>query len=157
MPFFSIIIPIYNTNRVLLEKCFDSIKKQIFVDYEIIVINDCSVNIETIAFIKNLINVKIINNVDNLGLAMSRNIGINYSNGQYIVFCDSDDYLSPDALDIMHHYIKHIPNLDILSYEVVFCKNDALYKPKNGRTNTLYHKLTNFELQPVIIQNRVPV
>ncbi|WMJ85814.1 glycosyltransferase family 2 protein [Anaerocolumna sp. MB42-C2] len=92
--FFSIIIPIYNVEKYL-NKCVSSILKQDFVDFELLLINDCSTdNSLQIAqeYVKDN-RVQLINKESNSGLSDTRNIGIRNAKGQYIIFIDSDDYV----------------------------------------------------------------
>lgn len=95
----SIIIPVYN-NEKYLEKCLKSIVDQDFDDYEIICVNDGSIdNSLTILqnYQKHYKRIKVINQ-ENRGPGGARNTGINYAKGKYIVFIDSDDFLLPKML-----------------------------------------------------------
>ncbi len=97
---FSIIVPVYNVEKYLA-KCLDSILNQSFQDFEIIVVNDGSPdNSQAIideyaknhpdkikAFIK-----------ENGGLSDARNFGIQRAQGDYLLFVDSDDYISTELL-----------------------------------------------------------
>lgn len=95
---FSIIIPAYNVEKYIKE-CLNSICIQDFDNYEIIIVNDNSQDItahKIIEFQKEHPNIRIksIYNEKNLGAGASRNIGIQNADGEYILFIDSDDYLS---------------------------------------------------------------
>lgn len=86
-PLISVIIPSYNREDYL-RKTLDSLNKQTFKNYELIIVDDCSTD--------NSINVakkytdKIIKNKKNLGVATSRNLGIKAAYAQLIAFIDSD-------------------------------------------------------------------
>ena len=100
MPLFSIIIPVYNYEK-LIKKCLLSILKQKFSDYEIIIINDCSRDrsLEICKkYKKKYPLIKIINNKINKGVSFSRNLGIKFSTGKYIILLDADDYLESSSL-----------------------------------------------------------
>lgn len=91
----SIIVPVYNVEN-WLNKCIDSLIEQTYEDVEIILINDGSNDksgeiCDKYAFENK--KVKVFHN-DNHGLSYSRNFGIKNSNGKYIMFVDSDDYIS---------------------------------------------------------------
>ena len=111
---FSIIVPVYNTEKYLA-KCIQSIEKQTFEDYELILIDDCSVD-ESLnvakKFLKN--NVKIYRNEQNLGLSSTRNLGIKKAQGEYILFLDSDDYLDYEALNLLNNIIDENKKPDII-------------------------------------------
>lgn len=93
IPKISIIIPVFNVEEYLNE-CIDSVIRQTLDDIEIIIINDGSTD-ESIKIIEEykdkLKNVKIIDK-KNEGLSITRNLGIDKSSGEYLMFLDSDDY-----------------------------------------------------------------
>ena len=88
----SIVIPTYNRFNFLKE-AIESIKKQNFKDFEIIIIDDNSTD-DTATIIdmyKNL-RIKYIKNKKNMGPGYNRKIGISSCDGEYIIFMDDDDY-----------------------------------------------------------------
>ena len=99
----SVIVPVYNVEKYL-DVCLDSLINQTFDDFEIICINDGStdscLNILR-QYAKLDRRIKIFSQ-KNLGLSAARNAGMKQANGEYIVFVDSDDFLSPVALEKMH-------------------------------------------------------
>ena len=103
----SIIIPCYNVEKYLTE-CLDSVLNQVFKQYEIICIEDCSKD-KTKDILKQYEkkykNIRVIYNKTNQGLAISRNIGINNSLGEYVYFLDSDDYISKNCIDKLYKKI----------------------------------------------------
>ena len=97
---FSIIIPIYNVEKYV-EQCLESVDGQSYEDYEIILVNDGSTDASE-AICKSFVansnrNYQIINQA-NGGLSAARNTGLAAAKGQWIVFVDSDDYISTDLL-----------------------------------------------------------
>lgn len=100
----SIIIPVYNTEK-FLSRCLDSLQKQTLHDLEIIIINDQtpdnSMQIAT-EFAKKDSRIRILENSQNMGPMWSRREGYSRAKGEYIVFCDSDDYFPIDALKILY-------------------------------------------------------
>lgn len=105
---FSIIIPVYNTEKYLKE-CLESILSQSYANFEIICVNDCS-NDNSLSILKEYAKldgrIKIINNETQRGAGVSRNIAINRSVGEYIAFVDSDDYIDKDLLFLCNEKIK---------------------------------------------------
>ena len=100
----SVIIPVYNV-ELYLRECLDSIINQTLKEIEIICIDDCSSDnsysiLEEYSNIDN--RVKIFRNKINIGPGPSRNIGIRASQGEYISFIDSDDFISTDYLEILY-------------------------------------------------------
>lgn len=97
----SIIIPVFNAAH-FLKKTFDSLLGQSYTAFEIIAINDgSSDNSEDI--IRNYCaldsRVKLYSQ-QNRGAAAARNIGLEYADGEYIIFLDSDDYFRENMLEI---------------------------------------------------------
>ena len=98
----SVIVPVYNTEK-FLDKCIESISKQTFDDFEIILVDDGSTDksgqiCDTWAHKDN--RVKVIHK-QNAGVSAARNNGIAAAKGEYIAFVDSDDTVSPDYLRLL--------------------------------------------------------
>ena len=99
-PKISIISPIYNRERYII-RLIKSIQYQYFNDIEIILIDDCSkddsiITIEKIKIIDE--RIILIKNKKNKGTFISRNIGVQFSKGKYIILPDPDDILSKNIL-----------------------------------------------------------
>lgn len=102
-PAISVIIPAYNAQEYLRE-CLDSVLAQSFSDFEAIVVNDGSTD-DTLKIAEEYARkdprIKILNEV-NSGVSTARNIGIKSAKGTWVIFLDSDDILTPDALSILY-------------------------------------------------------
>lgn len=115
----SVIIPVYNVEDYL-EECLDSIINQTLKDIEIICINDGSTDdslniLESYAKKDNRI---IIFNQENFGLSVARNNGIKLSQGEYVYFIDSDDYLELNTLEELYKMSTSM-NLDLLIFKLI--------------------------------------
>ena len=98
----SIIIPVYNVEKYI-KQCIESCLNQTYKDIEIIAIDDGSTDSSGIILdeiSKKSPKLKVIHKQNN-GVSSARNIGIRISKGDYIIFVDSDDYLSEDAVEYM--------------------------------------------------------
>ena len=106
MPFFSIIVPIYKTEKYL-KKCVDSILSQTFSDYELILVDDGSPdNCPQICDMYAKADRRVISiHKDNGGVSSARNIGIDIATGKYIWFVDSDDYIEPNSLEEIYNLL----------------------------------------------------
>ena len=97
----TIIVPIYNCKNKI-KKCIDSLLKQSFKDYEVLLINDGSTDNTYNIINKYLkeINDKryILFDKKNEGCGTTRNYGIKNASGDYICFIDNDDYIDTDYL-----------------------------------------------------------
>lgn len=101
-PLLSIIIPVYNAQKYLQE-CFESILKQSFCDYEVVIVNDGSVDgSEEIckAFAGRDKRFRLFT-TENRGVSHARNYGMEKAVGRWVMFLDSDDYLLEESLDCM--------------------------------------------------------
>ena len=112
----SIIVPVYNTEKYL-KKCLDSLVNQTYKDFEIIVVNDGSTDKSSNIISKYQKKYKNIILIDkeNEGLSMARNRGVQKSSGKYIIFVDSDDYVSNKLLEEVD---KKIDDSDILRFQI---------------------------------------
>lgn len=119
MPKISVIIPVYNTEKYL-EKCLDSIINQTYQDFEIVIINDGSIdnsqNIIEKYLDKYQNKIKCINK-ENGGLSSARNYGIEVARGDYIIFVDSDDYIKKDLFEQLLPYIQK--DIDLVKYKLI--------------------------------------
>ena len=131
----SVVLPIYNVEKYL-PKCLDSVINQTLKDIEIICVNDCSAdNCENIIkeYIKKDSRIKLINHKENQGLGFARNSGLNESNADYVVFIDSDDFISYD-------YIEHLYNTAIKNNaDIVFTNNIYTVNENKGYIKPYYH------------------
>ena len=95
MPKFSIVIPVYNVEDYI-ERCLESIKKQTFKDYEVIVVDDGCTD-KSIEIAKQY-DVKIIK-TEHVSVSEARNVGVKHTKGEYLIFLDSDDYWDKELLN----------------------------------------------------------
>ena len=99
----SIIVPVYNVEKYL-NKCVDSILGQTFEDFELILVNDGSVD-RSPSICRDYADkdgrVRYISQ-ENMGPGRARNVGIEAAGGAYILFVDSDDYIAENMLEILY-------------------------------------------------------
>ena len=113
---YSFIVPVYNTEK-FLKKCLDSLVNQTYKDFEIIVVNDGSTDKSSniiSKYQKKYKNIIVIDK-ENERLSMARNRGVQKSSGKYIIFVDSDDYVSNKLLEEVD---KKIDDSDILRFQI---------------------------------------
>lgn len=138
-PFFSIIIPCYNSAN-LLSKGLISLESQIFKNFEIILIDDCSTD-DTFQFISNyknksVLNIKVFKNLINSGPGETRNFGISKACGQFLSFMDSDDWYEPNTLDLCYTKICS-ENSEIVFFDFFRCFNEINRKSIDCTSNLL--------------------
>lgn len=107
---FSVVISLYNKAHTI-ERTLQSVLKQTFTDFEIIIVNDGSTDngVETIQKHASDLRIHIINQ-ENQGVSVARNRGIKESKFDYIAFLDGDDEWHPDFLLKVKEAIEKYPN-----------------------------------------------
>ena len=117
----SIVVPVYNT-ETWLAKCLDSLIPETRQSCEIIAVNDGSTD-SSPAILKQYRDqypelIRIIE-TPNGGLGHARNTGLESAEGEYVLFVDSDDYLSPGAVDEMLETLEKNPGIDAVVFDLV--------------------------------------
>ncbi|WP_300742631.1 glycosyltransferase family 2 protein [uncultured Brachyspira sp.] len=127
--YFSVIIPVYNTEKYL-KRCINSIINQTFPDFEIIIIDDCSNgNCKEITDSYKDERIIYIKHEKNRGTLSARKTGSINSNGQYITYIDPDDELELNALEKVYNTLKD-NNYDVIQFSV---KSISLNQNKKER------------------------
>ncbi|MCZ8630996.1 glycosyltransferase family 2 protein [Escherichia albertii] len=125
----SIIMPAYNAEATI-RSSIDSVIGQTFSDFKLYIINDASTD-RTEKIVKEYEDSRIIyiKNEYNIGVAESRNKGIEICNGKYIAFIDSDDLWESNKLELQCAYLNS--GMDIVcSNYVTFSENPMCVKSK---------------------------
>ena len=145
MSLVSIIIPYYK-KEFFIEETIKSILIQSYQNFEILIIDD-EINLAASKVLEKISSldsrIKIITNDKNLGAGESRNIGINFSKGDYIAFCDSDDLWKEQKLEVQLSFMKKNElNFSFTSYEVID-ENRNFIKTRNADDIVDFIKLRN--------------
>ena len=128
----SIVIPLYNKAAVIC-RTMESVKQQIFSDFEILIVNDGSTDdslsvlmdflSENEAVFKN--SVRLIEQ-ENKGVSAARNQGIKEARGEIIAFLDADDEWLPDYLKTIAFLVEKYPECDIFGTAYSFKMNNMI-------------------------------
>lgn len=119
MPKFSIIVPVYNVEEYISD-CLDSICKQSYTDFEVIVVNDGSPD-HSDYFIKEFEKKdRRIRSFKkrNGGLSSARNYGVTKARGEYLLFVDSDDTIEPHLLRELNKVIEKNGSIDVIRFGI---------------------------------------
>lgn len=106
MPAISVIVPVYRVEKYI-RRCLNSILRQTFSDFEMILVDDGSPDSSGIIcdeYASQDTRIHVIHK-KNGGLSSARNAGIEAASGKYLFFVDSDDVIHPDALRILYECI----------------------------------------------------
>lgn len=106
-PCISIIVPVYNVEKYL-KRCIDSILKQTFTDFELILVDDGSTDASGILCDKCAEQDRRIRvlHKKNGGASSARNCGLDIAAGEYIAFVDSDDWVEPCMYECLYRIMK---------------------------------------------------
>ena len=126
-PKLSVIVPIYNIEKYYLNKILDLLIIQPLKEIEIILIDDKSTDgtgkyIEKFTKMDN--RFLIIHNYINLGIATSRNIGLNFVVSDYLTFSDDDDIFDIDSYKIIINEMEKDSSIDLTQFKFIGLYND---------------------------------
>lgn len=157
-PLISVIIPVYNVESYL-NRCLESVIKQIYHNLQIILIDDGSTDSSgNICDRYALLDSRIlIIHTDNKGVAEARNTGLENANGHYVSFVDADDYINRyhfhnlyetlidynTDISVCGHYLVYEDGLLIREMKQRFLRDDYVIKMDRieALTNMLYKRL----------------
>ena len=142
-PTVSVIMPVYNV-APYLRQCMDSVVNQTLHDIEIICVNDCGTDnrMQIVnQFAKKDTRIKVINNPHNMGIADTRNVGLNAATAPYIMWCDPDDWMQPDMCEKMYNAITKNKS------DIAVCGTNVVYETDNkiAKTDIGYFNIANNE------------
>lgn len=113
-PTVSVILAVYN-GSAYIQQAIESILTQTFADFELILIDDGSTD-DTLERIQAYADprIRLLKNIQNIGLTKSLNKGIKVSRGQYLARQDADDYSLPTRLEKQVAYLENNPNVGLV-------------------------------------------
>ncbi|WP_411079018.1 CDP-glycerol glycerophosphotransferase family protein [Streptomyces sp. cmx-18-6] len=119
MPRITLVVPVYKVQSYLQE-CLDSVLDQDYTDFEVLAVDDCSpdgsgVILDTYAERDD--RVRVLHLAENIGLGPARNAGLAEARGDYVLFLDSDDTLTPGSLGAVARRLDEADDPDILIYD----------------------------------------
>jgi glycosyltransferase involved in cell wall biosynthesis len=108
----SVVIPAHNAERTILET-IESVQKQTFSDFEVIVIDDGSTD-QTRELVESIADERVkLFSYQNGGVAVARNRGISHATGEFIALLDADDLWTPDKLELQLAALQKYPEAGI--------------------------------------------
>ena len=132
-PVFSVVIPVYNVPDNMLRECIDSVLKQNYASYELILVDDCSTMKSVRTILKSYENhqhVKVIYRKENGHISRCTNTGLEAATGEFIMFMDCDDTIREDALYCFAKKLNENPQLDF-----IYSDEDKLTEDGKQRRN----------------------
>lgn len=144
MPKVSVVVPIYNVEKYI-KKCLDSLVNQTLQEIQIILVNDGSTDESgNIAkeYASKYTNKIIYLEKENGGLSDARNFGMRYTEGEYIAFLDSDDYVENTMYEEMYNKALQ-ENSDYVECDFLWEYPDKVKKDKRIPYSNKKEMLTN--------------
>lgn len=139
----SVIVPHYKVKKIYTDKCIESICNQSYSNIEIIIIDDGN-DFDTSEFLdkyKNFDNrIKVIHQ-NNQGVSAARNHGIELSHGNWIYFCDPDDYMCDNELEELYNVAcKNNSDIVVCGYQTINSNNEI-----GGGNKVFDNSVVNYE------------
>jgi glycosyltransferase involved in cell wall biosynthesis len=149
-PKVSVVVPTFN-RAGLLKETVDSILAQTYADFELIIVDNMSVD-STEAYVAGLADprVRYFRNPNGGIIAVNRNYGIRQARGEYVALCDDDDLWLPEKLE------RQVPVLD-RAPDVGLCYTNASTFDTNGEiANWMMKKVFEGHYQSLLVGNMIP-
>lgn len=137
----SVILPVYNAEQYL-HRCIDSILAQSYTDFELLLIDDGSKDASGAIcdeYASKDTRVHVFHK-ENGGVSSARNLGLDNAQGEYITFCDADDYVTPDWLAAYSEAIEKNVDLAIQGYYAIDGDNTVEKNLPSCQGNTIVAK-----------------
>ena len=122
---FSVIVPMYNAAKSI-RLCLDSILRQSFKDYEVIIINDGSTD-DSESICREVTNGHdnvLLYTFENGGVGKARRRGSQRARGDFLIFADVDDFISPDLLKTLSGIISFHNDVEVIRYHANLINDD---------------------------------
>jgi glycosyltransferase involved in cell wall biosynthesis len=143
MPFFSVIIPLFNKEK-FIEATLKSVLNQSFIDFEILIIDDGSTD-NSAPIIKGFDDARIrYFYKENSGVSSARNDGIEKAQSNYISFIDADDYWYPDFLEEMFKTIQNYPQEKVFSAAIEIETSKKVIPASYSIVKTSDYEIVNY-------------
>jgi glycosyltransferase involved in cell wall biosynthesis len=145
MPFFSVVIPLYNKADYISD-CLKSALNQSFKDFEIVIVNDGSTDNST-SIVETFTSEKIkLFHQENSGASKARNNGVSFAKGTYIAFLDADDIWAPNHLEALKESIDRYPNAGLYA-------NNYSIKHSNNHVAPARLNIDNSQQHPFLLDD----
>jgi glycosyltransferase involved in cell wall biosynthesis len=118
----SVIMPVYNGEKYLRQS-IESVIQQTYKDWELIIVNDCSIdNSRNImqSYADTDSRIRIVDNGSNLKLPMSLNAGFRQAKGKYLTWTSDDNLYKPNALEELSRYLDYNSEIGLVYSDMDF-------------------------------------
>lgn len=144
---FTILVAVYNAEH-LLPQCIDSILAQTDDSLQLICIDDCSTDHSADVvrgYAERDPRVVYLRTPQNSGQAVARNLGLEHAEGEFTTMVDADDWIAPDALQILWAALQEHPDTDAAAFRLIYTQDgheweDARMITTENCTNPVYRQ-----------------
>lgn len=139
-PEISVIMPVYN-QEAYLDKALESLCRQTFRDFELIIVNDGSTDRSEEIIRKYTGRLPAVNYISqpNAGVAAARQAGVDAARGNYMIHVDPDDWVEPDYLEKLHGKALET------GADIVLCNYIEEYRKKDVPVDVAHFTINNFD------------
>jgi glycosyltransferase involved in cell wall biosynthesis len=137
-PLISIVIATYN-RPLLLAELVESLSRQTFKNFEVIIVNDYGESVDRVKAMYNDLDIKIIEMEKNSKHVLARNTGIQQAKGEWVMLIDDDDLLVPTHIETM---VKESKDYDLLYSDVEIVR----FELKNQKRIPVERRLFAYEM-----------
>ena len=116
-PLISVVVPVYNVSSQMLRDCIDSVRKQTYENWELILVDDHSSweNVrQVLSEYSDMPKIRVIYREENGNISEATNTGLAQVQGEFIAFMDCDDVLAPQALYEVAYLLNENQELDFI-------------------------------------------
>ncbi|WP_395392698.1 glycosyltransferase [Novosphingobium sp. BL-8A] len=118
LPLISVLMPVYNPEPHFLRRALDTVRSQLYPNWELCIADDCSTNPEIRVILENYRDrddrIKVVFREENGHISRSSNSALELVTGSFIALMDHDDELAPHALYLVAHELNLHPDSDII-------------------------------------------
>jgi glycosyltransferase involved in cell wall biosynthesis len=130
----SILMPVFDTAAEYLSECWDSIREQTFREWELVMVDDGSRNVETIAQIDRIARdprVVLIRVDENRGISDALNVGLSKCRADLVARMDADDTMLPTRLQRQVAYMRAHPDVTVLGTQMQEIADPPVLSPRH--------------------------
>ena len=150
----SIIIPVFNLD-IYIGECIESLQKQTLQDFELILVDDCSVDKSVFvidSYMQKDNRIKLIKLEENMGAGYARNKGLDIAKGKYLLFLDGDDFFRDDMLEKLYMACES-QNADVAVCNLYYYDNETHISVKHDE---IQHYDIQEKVENVFVLSDIP-
>ncbi len=137
----SIILPVYNVEQYI-KKCLESIQQQTYPNLEVIIVNDGATD-KSVEYCEQICKIDSrfsVTHKENGGLSDARNVGIDKAKGDYLIFVDSDDFVSQDMVSYL------VSSMENNEADIAICDPAHYYSDRQNNDLNIFYPASSVKV-----------